>query len=182
VRELAGDPVDSFEDAYERAAALDPEDLDALLNLAEVRVRRGRVLDAQDLWRQVVSLLQTDRELEPDELDTQGWALMRLGEFEPAAASLGAAAALSPNLYPMFDLGLDLLLWGRVEDALDQYENAVRRQRAMPDVGRRLSLLRVALHDLGLVAAYPGVPDAEARERIEGLLRRSQHEVTEGTP
>ena len=179
VHELVGGDIESFAGAYERAYELDPEDFETLTNLASLRARQNRISEANVLWHRVLSLLPTDREMDAYELAVHGWALMWLGEYEAAAASLGAASAIGSLDSVTFDLGLDLLLWGRSEDALDRYTQAVDGLRAVDEVGRQRYLQRMARSDLSLAAIHPGIPDAKVRQQIEDILDRVPLRVRE---
>ncbi|MDA8100478.1 MAG: tetratricopeptide repeat protein [Nitrospiraceae bacterium] len=88
------------EDAYSRAAALDPKNGDLLNNLAWVYLELGKNPEkAEKLARQAIELSPSHR---PYYLDTLGVALTRAGDLKGALAALTESVATLPTDQPAF--------------------------------------------------------------------------------
>jgi tetratricopeptide (TPR) repeat protein len=162
ILELLGRPLEDVESVYEHALKAYPADNAAKTRLADIRLLRNKISEAVQLWREVVGT--PGRDVPVSERADVGWSLMRLGKYEAAAVALGtAAAADTTGVSNYFDLGLDFLLWGRTELAVDHYVDATMRVQGVPDLGRRRFFLRLAEHNLG-----KALHDPRRRDRVDG--------------
>ena len=165
VAKVAGDRA-WWKRAIERAAELEPEDLEVLSVSGDLALSEGRVEDA-------LARFERYHELRPDEavaLEAAAACLLRLGRVDEAEARLLQALALDPHSSPA-NLAVVYEQQGRVEEALAAWSRTIEanpdsagahrrlaehlvRQRLLPDAERHLARV-VELHPLD--------PDARVR-------------------
>lgn len=110
-------------------------------NLANLRVKQGRLEEARRLYSGAI-------ELKPDYVEARnnlGVVLFRLGRLEESAAQFHEVLALRPD-YPKTrnNLGAVLLRLGRPGEAVEEFEHALRLNPAMEDARRNLEAAREA--------------------------------------
>jgi tetratricopeptide (TPR) repeat protein/ADP-heptose:LPS heptosyltransferase len=126
-----------------KAAALNPDDLEAHLNLALALKNQDRMTEAEHSYRQIVRL-------QPDHVDAHtnlGRILSDQGLFAAAENSYRRALELKPDRFRLHgNLGNVLKAQGR----LDEAENSYRRALALkPDYLHAYFNLGIALQDRG---------------------------------
>ncbi|HLK25630.1 MAG TPA: tetratricopeptide repeat protein [Caulobacteraceae bacterium] len=107
---------------YEQILDLDPENAEALRNLASIALQKGRFELALGLSDQALKLKPDS----PEALSNRGAALHNLRRFDEAIASLDAAIALDPeNGRTYADRSLAFKAAGQLEAALDSADRAI---------------------------------------------------------
>lgn len=151
-----------------KALDVDKREIWAKIGLADLSLQE-RSADAEGLFRAVLARVPGTEALELTEL---GWCHLRLGECAQAGREFAEALRLDDEVEVHFDLALALLGTGPADLALDVYEQAATRARAVPHEGRRRALFRVADHDLSVVLAQPGfdAPEPSKQAVIRALL------------
>jgi arylsulfatase A-like enzyme/Flp pilus assembly protein TadD len=109
-------------DAFARALALDPKNVEAYVNLGIVRLRSGDAAGARDRFRQALAI---DPGV-PRAWNGLGVALTRLGREREAVDAWSKAVALDPKLYDaLFNLGLVAGKYGMRREAREALERFV---------------------------------------------------------
>lgn len=141
-RMILGDPRSAREE-FDKALELDAGNLDALLGLAQLSVRRGEDRAALDLMAQAAH--RNPRSWRPPYY--RGMLLMDLGELEDAEAQLANARGLAgdQSTAPLAALAHLALLQGQAQQALPQARLAADRE---PNA-RNLHLVGWAYLELG---------------------------------
>jgi len=114
---------------YERAAAVQPEDYQAPLLMAQIDDDLGRAAEAQAARRRGVAVAEEHLKFHPDDVRALYMAangLVALGEHERGLAWADRALALDPDdAMVLYNVACIRALAGRVEQALDALERAV---------------------------------------------------------
>lgn len=138
-------------DAYKKAIALSPKDVEAHFNAGNALKRLGRLDDAEVSYKKAISL-KPDYADAHNNLGNTYQALERLSEAEACYRNL---ISLKPDSIEAHNnLGNTLRSLGRLEEAETNYEQAISLQ---PDYVDAYNNLGVTLQDLGRLN--------EARER-----------------
>ena len=144
----------------QRAAEIEPANVEPLLELANLRSRQGRSEDADRILDRV-------RASGPDALASvlaAAEALRAQREITEAITTYRTALEIDPNYAPaLAGLGIALLQSERYEEAIEALEQAVALQPDLPISGSSAHVL------LGLAAQHLGRPDAA--EHFERALR-----------
>ena len=139
------------EQHFERARAVDPDDVQPLLDLAGLRLARGRLEDADRILSRV-------REMRPDDpttLHNVAETLRRYGRYEDAVATYRAAIAIDGGFAPAYaGLGIALFQWERYAEAIEALERSLALQPDLPITGSSLLVF------LGRAAERLGRPEA----------------------
>jgi len=155
---------------YSRALEIDPDVTDALIGLAEADLLLGDDPTGTELLQRATAALRAKN---PEVAGIQaavGWCELRLGRHEQAIDALVHAIALdTTHISAAFDLALTLLCAGRVEVALEEYDQAIARTRAVGHSGRRRALVHVARRDLNALAR---VQLADRPDAVDEVRRR----------
>ncbi|MBI4741601.1 MAG: tetratricopeptide repeat protein, partial [Betaproteobacteria bacterium] len=140
-----GKKADAIE-PMQKAAALDPDDVENHLNLALALKHQGRLAEAESSYRRVVGL-------QPEHVDARvnlGNVLRDLGRAIDAEQSYRRAIALKPDCGPAhFGLGVALNGLGRLAEAESSYRRAIEIK---PGLVRAHGNLGNTLKDLGRLA------------------------------
>jgi tetratricopeptide (TPR) repeat protein len=154
------------EEAYRAAMRHDPAQPWAMVGLATVLEKTGRVDEANDLYRSIAERAAERGRMGPDLLEIVGWSCFKAGNLEDALALYRDALELQPARTAVrFDLALALLAAGDLDAALAEYRAGLR------DSGEPAALrahVEVALEDL--LATPWGVPGGDAEALLRGAL------------
>ena len=164
-----------------QALAIQPDDIEACLLLAEIYVAQGDRDHALALYCKVI-------ELEPDQALAyykRGNLLKDREQFEPALADYDHAITLDPRYaYALCNRGVVLSRLNRLEAALDSYDRAIAispddalAQFNRAHVLRRLKQPEEALASFGKVVALK--PDYFEAHFNRGVLLLEQQRLTE---
>ncbi|HYH46043.1 MAG TPA: tetratricopeptide repeat protein [Thermoanaerobaculia bacterium] len=135
-----GAPMAQIQQLLDRIKA-NPEDADAVLQLASLNLEIRNWARARDLYRRYLELRPADPNL-PDVLLDMAVAQRALGELEPALATLQQARQISPqhwqSLFNIVVVLVDLQRFGEAEEALAELK------RLQPD-NERVNALATAV-------------------------------------
>jgi TolB-like protein/Flp pilus assembly protein TadD/DNA-binding winged helix-turn-helix (wHTH) protein len=134
------------EAAYERAVAIDPNNVPALSGLADVYYRQQRIELAEETYRRALGL-QPGNWLTHNAL---GWFLFQNGRYEEAAEQYRNLVSLdSTNMLGYSNLGSSLMLSGNLADAAAAFMRSIELEPGQS-----------AYTNLGLVYYYLGQLDS----------------------
>ena len=144
----------------ERAAEIDPDRIDPLLDLASLRIAQGRSADAERTLRN----LRNSRATDPVALHNVAEALRAQGRYAEAIASYRAALQAKVDFAPAYaGLGIALFQSERFEEAIAALQQALTLQPDLPISGSSLHVI------LGRAAQRLG--RADATEHFEQAVR-----------
>jgi tetratricopeptide (TPR) repeat protein/TolB-like protein/DNA-binding winged helix-turn-helix (wHTH) protein len=133
------------EAAYERAVAIDPNNVPALSGLADVYYRQRRIELAEETYRRALGL-QPGNWLTHNAL---GWFLFQNGRYAEAAEQYRNLVSIdSTNMLGYSNLGSSLMLSGNLTDAAAAFQRSIEIEPG-----------RSAYTNLGLVYYYLGKRD-----------------------
>lgn len=148
---------DAAEARFVRALELRPDQPDVLNYLGYSLVEQNRRMD------EALEMIRTAVEARPNSghiVDSLGWALYRLGDFDGAVDALERAVALEPNISVINDhLGDALWMVGRRMEARFQWRRALSFETESPEAEARI----VRKLDVGL----DQVLEDEAADAVE---------------
>ena len=175
--------LDAALQAYQAAAAANPNDPRALNNLGQVLVRLGRAQDAAPYFDRAV-------QIEPDSWPYQfnrARAYAQLQQWEPAIDGYQRASQLFPDDYAtQFNLAKALQASGNVNAAVSAYERAIALAPGQSEFQLSYGLaLEAATRPRDAAAAYrrylelePASPQAEkVKARLALLSPDNEHHV-----
>jgi tetratricopeptide (TPR) repeat protein len=161
--------------AANRALKRQPDDLYMLRTKADALLEMNRQLQAQRLYKRVLTQLSRNPAFPNGDGSLAGWCSYRLGEYEQALDNLLRAISASPvpNTAVRFDLALVLFVAGRPARAKREFTQAIEECRALPSPLKRHGILQVAMVDLDDVVALgpPGL-NLTVGEQFQAMLRR----------
>jgi tetratricopeptide (TPR) repeat protein len=186
--------------ALRKAAQLDPDDIDARIDLGGALVRLRQLGDAERVLRKALAQRPTDPRVlrgladalllagRPEEVlalvpagaagpeaeAVRGDALFALSRFDEALAAFAAAAA-GGGFDALIKLGIALKAAGRHGEALAAFERAAAARPDAPVARFQRSLLRLQLGELA-----GGWPDYEARWAYDRFVEESRGQVARG--
>ena len=131
------DSLDLSIAAYENALKIDPENALAMNNYAYLLAEAGiRLEEAYD-----ISAKSLEKEPKnPSFLDTMGWILYRMSEYERAEQYIRQALELNNNWEILFHLGEILMKMDRVEEAMQAYRDGLKIDPDNRELKRKLEL------------------------------------------
>jgi tetratricopeptide (TPR) repeat protein len=115
--------VDKAYDAYQKWLKLDPNNKDALNNLAWMLVENyspPRTQEAMDLMTKAVGPNPMDGQMDPNIEDTHGWLLILTGDTAKGVDELNSVVDTRPSPETYLHLGEGYLLLQRPQEAQDQ--------------------------------------------------------------
>ena len=150
---------------FQRAAELDPDSLEPLLELARLRFRQGRSGEGDRILQRV----RESRSGDPAAVHTIAEALRAEARFEEAVASYRAALRIDADYAPAHaGLGIALFQSERYEEAIEALQRALALQVDLPIAGSSLHVF------LGRAALELGRPDAA--DHFARALRSHPHD------
>ena len=165
--------------ALRRAAALMPDDAEALSSLGGACAAAGQHAEAADCYRRALLLQPQLGYLHSNLADV----LVTLGHLQTAEASCRRALGLSPGLVAaQVNLGRALLAQGRADEAAASLETAIQREPRQVIAHRLLARIH---HDRGdLDLALSSIEQALALDpnHVDSLVRNAQLLLAKGKP
>ena len=142
--------LDAAADSFRRAMELDPDHVEPVLDLANLRRSQQRHEQADELVARARALRPGD----PATLHTVAEALRTQGRSEQALATYRAALAIDPEFAPAHaGLGIALYQGQRYEAAVESMEQALALQPELPVAGSLHLFMGRAWQELGQPAA-----------------------------
>ena len=167
--------TDKALDAYQRVVELDPSNLDAINQLAQLHVRIGNLSKAEDLYQSLTQLTD-DKEWQAISYGNLGLVYQARGELDKAIEYHEKALAISEALgrkegmaNQYGNLGLVYRTRGELDKAIEYYEKALAINEAL---GRKEGVA-IQYGNLGLVYQTRGELD-KATEYHEKALAISE--------
>jgi tetratricopeptide (TPR) repeat protein len=161
-------------EAFEKAAALHPTQLDARLNLANAYLLAGKAEDALKQAREILSLEANSAAAHY----ISGCAYLRLSRFEDAAKELQMAKDMDQKVNAVsFQLGRAFQGWGKFEQAAEEFREVLQfEERTAPDY-------MAAQYNLGQVLVRLGQTDQanEVLAEYQKLLAERPNRQTDVT-
>src|SRR6266516_5468905 len=170
-------------EAYEKAIALNPEDLWSHKGLAETLILMGDIEEARSKYLWVIEQATPNLKLDINTIPLIGWCRYRLGEYEEAVHLYkGMLSFTGTDLSSQFDLGLALTCNKRFGLALHEYKQGLEIVTTR-GLGRR-GLLFIAINDLrDAMKEKPELSSETAVQQVLELLELAyQKAMSETVP